>query len=180
MRIILISDTHSLHEQMIYNLSDFLSPGNTNILIHAGDCTNVGRENEVGDFISWIQGMDGFDKKIFIAGNHDIPFESKPNWLNTYLYEENLQKSNITYLKDNFLTIDSPEFSRPIKIYGDKLQTETFTTTWKLQVYLQLLKSQPNRCHLTGRWTHNLGTEVPTVWYLPEKVQMVSFRVLPY
>ena len=132
MRIILISDTHSLHEQMIYNLSDFLSPNNTNILIHAGDCTNVGRENEVGDFISWIQGMEGFDKKIFIAGNHDIPFESKPNWLNTYLYEENLQQSNVTYLKDNFLIIDSPEFSRPIKIYGAPWQPEFYNWAFNL------------------------------------------------
>ena len=115
MRIILISDTHSLHEQMLHRIPK------GDVLIHAGDCTNVGREKEVGDFINWYQNLE-FDTKIFIAGNHDISFEGRPNWLNTYLYEENLHQSNVSYLKDSFLTIDSPEFSRPIKIYGSPWQ----------------------------------------------------------
>ena len=125
MRIVLISDSHSLHEQMAYELPK------GDVLIHAGDCTNVGTEKEVGDFINWFQNLE-FDNKIFIAGNHDLPFESRPNWLNTYLYEENLTQSNVTYLRDNFLTLDSPEFSRPIKIYGSPWQPEFYNWAFNL------------------------------------------------
>ena len=54
MRIVLISDTHSLHEQMPHRIPK------GDILIHAGDCTNVGREKEVGVFISWYQNLDNY------------------------------------------------------------------------------------------------------------------------
>ena len=79
MRIVCISDTHSLHEGMLYNIP------NGDILIHAGDCTNVGRQNEVREFIEWFQNIEGFTYKIFIAGNHDFAFEREPTWLNLYL-----------------------------------------------------------------------------------------------
>jgi Icc-related predicted phosphoesterase len=125
MRIVLISDTHSLHEQMLHRIPK------GDVLIHAGDCTNVGREKEVGDFINWYQNLE-FDTKIFIAGNHDISFENKPNWLNTYLYEENLHQSNVTYLRDDSITIDFPEFSKPIKIYGSPWQPEFYNWAFNL------------------------------------------------
>jgi predicted phosphodiesterase len=35
---------------------------------------------------------------------------------------ENLSQSNVTYLQDNQLLIESPEFSRPIKFYGTPWQ----------------------------------------------------------
>jgi Icc-related predicted phosphoesterase len=128
-RIICISDTHSLHSKI--KIENYINPKVSNILIHAGDCTNVGREKEVGDFINWYQNLE-FDTKIFIAGNHDISFENKPNWLNTYLYEENLHQSNVTYLRDDSITIDFPEFSRPIKIYGSPWQPEFYNWAFNL------------------------------------------------
>ena len=55
------------------------------LLIHAGDVTNVGRENEVRDFINWFNGIEGFKRKIFIAGNHDLSFERTDNFLPVHL-----------------------------------------------------------------------------------------------
>ena len=69
MRIVCISDTHGLHKKMEHLLPE------GDILIHAGDCTNVGKENEIVDFVNWFQNLKGFDTKIFIAGNHDFGFE---------------------------------------------------------------------------------------------------------
>ena len=69
MRIVIISDTHSLHLQMEHPLPK------GDILIHAGDISNRGGERDVTDFIKWFQNLGGWDRKIFIAGNHDHCFE---------------------------------------------------------------------------------------------------------
>ena len=47
MRIVCISDTHSLHEQMTHPLPE------GDILIHAGDISNKGGEKDVTNFIHW-------------------------------------------------------------------------------------------------------------------------------
>jgi predicted phosphodiesterase len=111
MKIVLMSDTHGLHERMVHPLPK------GDVLIHAGDCTNIGTENDISEFVSWFQNLKGFDSKIFIPGNHDMGFESKLPWLQQYINEENLSQSDCTYLEDNSFTIESPEFSRPIKFY---------------------------------------------------------------
>ena len=126
MRFICISDTHSLHREMSYKVTDFLDPNQDNILIHSGDLTNVGKEHDVKEFIYWIQNLQGFSDKIFIAGNHEMSFESKPNWLYQYINEENLSQCDCVYLEDSSFTIESPEFSHPIKFYGSPWQPRFF------------------------------------------------------
>jgi len=116
MRIILISDTHGLHQHIELPKGD--------ILIHAGDCTNIGLRSDLIGFLYWFQNLKGFDTKIFIAGNHDWCFERKPDWLPQFINDENLSQSDCYYLEDNFMTIKDPEFSRPIKIYGTPWQPE--------------------------------------------------------
>ena len=123
-RIVCISDTHGLHKQMRYNINDFIDKNQTNILIHSGDLTNVGSEKNLQDFIYWFQNIKGFDTKIFIAGNHDWCFETKPDWLSTYINEENLSQSDCVYLEDESFTIEDSEFSRPIKFYGSPWQPD--------------------------------------------------------
>lgn len=122
MRIIFISDTHSLHSTMSYKLDLFIDPNQTNILIHSGDCTNVGKKNETIEFIHWFQNLEGFENKIFIAGNHDFAFEEKPAWIYHYINSENLSQSNCVYLEDEEFLFQDPEFSRPLKFYGSPWQ----------------------------------------------------------
>ena len=104
--------------------------------------------------------MDG-TKKIFISGNHDYCFEkinihySKQNyeWLIPLMSSENLFESNVIYLQDDFIMIESPEFSRPIKFYG---------TPWQPWFY---------------DWAFNLprlGTELQAKWSLiPEDTDIL-------
>jgi calcineurin-like phosphoesterase family protein len=94
------------------------------ILIHAGDCTNIGRENEISEFVYWFQNLKGFGTKIFVAGNHDWGFEWKNPWLYQYINDENLSQSDCYYLEDSEMIITDPEFSKPIKIYGSPWQPE--------------------------------------------------------
>jgi Icc-related predicted phosphoesterase len=132
MRIIFISDTHGLHDTMKYQVTNFLDPNQTNILIHSGDCTNVGKKNEVIEFIDWFQNLKGFNTKIFIAGNHDFAFEKKPDWLSHYINSENLSQSDCVYLEDEEFIINDPEFSRPIKFYGTPWQPEFYNWAFNL------------------------------------------------
>lgn len=139
-RIVCVSDTHDTHRAMKYSLNDFLVPNKMNILIHAGDVSNIGEQPDVTRFVSWFMSIRGFDNKIFIAGNHDFAFEriNEPHhqgdfdWLKHLINEENLSQSDVTYLEDSFITIESPEFSRPIKIYGSPWQPEFYNWAFNL------------------------------------------------
>ena len=62
-KILHISDTHGCHHRL-YDLPD------ADILVHSGDFTMNGSEQEVIDFLNWFCDLD-YRHKIFICGNHD-------------------------------------------------------------------------------------------------------------
>lgn len=118
MKLIFLSDTHTLH----HKLNDLKG----DILIHSGDLSFSGKEHEIKNFIEWFKNLEGFKLKIFIAGNHDLSFESKPEWLNKYIDYNELIKYNCVYLEDSSYVYTDPYISRPIKIYGSPYQPEFF------------------------------------------------------
>ena len=61
--ILHLSDTHGKHHEL-RNLP------NADVIIHSGDISFAGSENEVMDFIEWFGALP-YKYKIFIAGNHD-------------------------------------------------------------------------------------------------------------
>ena len=61
-RIVLISDTHNKHKMLELPEGD--------ILIHAGDFTNDGTEEEIREFDAWLASLD-YQHKILVPGNHD-------------------------------------------------------------------------------------------------------------
>jgi predicted phosphohydrolase len=63
MKILHLSDTHSKHRSLPY-----LPPAD--MIIHSGDVSFAGSENETVDFIEWFAALP-YKYKIFIAGNHD-------------------------------------------------------------------------------------------------------------
>jgi predicted phosphodiesterase len=139
MRITHISDTHNKHKQLNGKL-----PGG-DLLIHSGDFTSIGREHEVKGFVKWFNEIDNYTHKIFIAGNHDLSFDSeklfrdkseyfdtkpyknpnpsngKPQWLKVLL--ETGLNQNIFYLENSFVMLDD------IKIWGSPI-TPTFGYGW--------------------------------------------------
>ena len=145
MRITHISDTHNKHNQLNGEL-----PGG-DLLIHSGDISSLGREREVSNFIKWFNGIDNYTHKIFIAGNHDMSFDSekllqikidyfdgkrsvfetedlqhqpvdgKPEWLIELL--KNGLNDNVYYLENSDITIEG------IKIWGSPV-TPSFGYGW--------------------------------------------------
>ena len=71
-RIICISDTHEHHEELGISR---MPKGD--ILIHAGDFTNIGQPKAIAEFGAWLRALD-YKHKIVIAGNHDILFQKDP------------------------------------------------------------------------------------------------------
>jgi 3',5'-cyclic AMP phosphodiesterase CpdA len=63
-RLFCISDTHNTHP--------VLPPGE--ILIHAGDLTEIGSFDEVQAELNWLSDQP-HKYKVFIAGNHDVLFD---------------------------------------------------------------------------------------------------------
>ena len=138
-RITHISDTHNKHKQLNGKL-----PGG-DLLIHSGDLTSIGREHEVENFIKWFNGIDNYTNKVFIAGNHDLTFDSeillknkieyferrpyqnenpsigKPQWLEVMLEME--LNPNVFYLENSFVELDQ------IKIWGSPI-SPTFGMGW--------------------------------------------------
>ena len=107
MKIVCISDTHTHHEHVDLPEGD--------ILVHAGDFSNVGGKNDVEDFFGWLhRAKRRYKHIIFIAGNHDKSFDTKygemPDWLSEGI--KKLEDNNIWYLKDDLIELDG------IKFYG--------------------------------------------------------------
>jgi Icc-related predicted phosphoesterase len=116
MKLVLISDTHTMHEDLVLPQGD--------ILIHAGDFTGRGQPHEVGDFFGWMERqMDNFEHIIFIAGNHDKSFEYKSTWVS---YAISKLPKKIHYLEDSEIVING------IKFYGSPWQPEFFNWAFNL------------------------------------------------
>jgi Icc-related predicted phosphoesterase len=114
-KITVISDTHNKHNQ----LKPYLDGGD--IILCAGDISGAGRKSEVENFCKWFDGIDNYDTKIFIAGNHDWLFQTDPN-----LAKEIVYSYNIKYLQDSFIIVNG------VKIYGSPWQPEFLSWAFNL------------------------------------------------
>ena len=112
-RITFISDTHNKHK-----LLDGFLPGG-DILLCAGDISSRGYTHELEDFFVWYDGINNYDHKIFISGNHDFGFQDNPDKIKGLL----TGYKTIDYLQDEYMGIqdgDEPE----LKIWGSPWQPE--------------------------------------------------------
>lgn len=121
MIISMISDTHTKHCQLEL-------PGG-DLLIHAGDLMNSGYNlHEVEDFCKWFDAQHKYDKKVFIAGNHDRAFENKPEEVKEILD----RFPNLIYLQDEMFNLYSLDADKSVKIYGSPWQPEFYNWAFNL------------------------------------------------
>jgi Icc-related predicted phosphoesterase len=133
MRIQCISDTHSRHRHLTSKaMGDILGNNKYDLLIHAGDFSNLGQKGEVEDFFNWCREIAPRYKHgiVVIAGNHDKSFDSKygeyhiddesgvspkviPSWVSNL--KDSLVKDNIYYLENDSIIIDG------VKIWGSPI-----------------------------------------------------------
>jgi Icc-related predicted phosphoesterase len=104
-KVVCISDTHSLHDQVIIPESD--------LLIHAGDVTGNGSISQFIKFVAWFSEQP-CKYKIFIGGNHDAILERLPiKEIRAYL------PKNVYYLENDGIELEG------LKIWGSPV-TPTF------------------------------------------------------
>jgi Icc-related predicted phosphoesterase len=101
MKFVAISDTHGQHQNLILPKGE--------VIIHAGDVSSMGRENEIAEFLKWFSNLD-FEYKIFIAGNHDFYFEREKDTKIAQLIPQ-----NVIYLNDSGIEIQG------IRIWGSPI-----------------------------------------------------------
>lgn len=94
MRLVCLSDTHSMHRQIEVPDGD--------VLIHAGDCLGVGTLDEVDELNDWLGSLP-HRHKILIAGNHDWCFQNEPEAAQSRI-------THAVYLQDSGVTIDGLRF----------------------------------------------------------------------
>lgn len=94
--ILHLSDTHGQHKNL-------KSLPEADIIVHSGDFTFAGTEEEAYDFMNWFCNLP-YKHKIFIAGNHDMCMYGAD-------HIDGLSR-NVHYLYNNSVVIDG------IKFYG--------------------------------------------------------------
>lgn len=97
----LLSDTHNQHGKF--------KTGGGDILLHTGDFTLRGSDQEVQNFMLWM-GQQNYKHKVAIPGNHDFSIESN------YLYwKDEFEKRGIHLLNDSGVQLEG------INIWGSPI-----------------------------------------------------------
>ncbi|MCJ1253565.1 hypothetical protein MMC24_001377 [Lignoscripta atroalba] len=96
--VVCISDTHNSQPKV----------PNGDLLIHAGDLSQSGSVEEVQQQLDWLKSLP-HPHKVFIAGNHDMAFESDD--------KTKLDWDGLVYLQDSSTSIKCPG-GRILNIYG--------------------------------------------------------------
>lgn len=107
-KIVFISDTHNHHNEVKLPKGD--------ILVHSGDFSGRGYPHELADFWMWLMEQSTkFKHIVFIAGNHDMSFEYKAEWITDMIKQ---LPDNVHYLEDSEVVLEG------IKFYGSPWQPE--------------------------------------------------------
>ena len=94
MRLVFISDTHTLHSRLVVPDGD--------VLVSCGDFTGVGNAQQIADFDSWLA-KQPHKYVVVVAGNHDIGFEESPEAARMLL-------GTPIYLEDSAIRIEGVNF----------------------------------------------------------------------
>ena len=134
MKITVLSDTHTRHRHCEADL-----PGG-DLLIHAGDFMNSGyHKQEATEFFDWFSSIKNYDKKVFIAGNHDRIIENNPTWSLLTIKDY----SNIIYLQDEGFSLYDMDKDSSTRLYG---------SPWQPDFNMWAFNLPRNGEEMKGRW----------------------------
>jgi len=96
-RIEAFADTHGWHREYQYD------PAATDILVCSGDVCEAGNESHFRDFFAWFAEQPA-PHKLFVAGNHDLPFDLNPEFAMRYI------PRGVTCIEAGNVTLDGVHF----------------------------------------------------------------------
>ena len=138
MKILHISDTHGCHRRL-HDLPQ------VDIVVHSGDFTMNGSEQEALDFLNWFCNLD-YPQKVFICGNHD-----------DCLYGATIDglDGNVHYLCNSGVEICG------IKFYGVSMFMQDCITDRIMQIFLKVrIFSSPTHRLLASSTLTTISTMV--------------------
>jgi Icc-related predicted phosphoesterase len=141
MKIVHISDTHGKHSSL-QNLPS------ADIIIHSGDLSVVGAENEIMNFLEWFIDLP-YKYKIFIGGNHDHG-----------LHGANIEglPENCFYLNNSGITIKGVNFYGMPMFMEDIIEGNYDKNIQEVPVDTNILIThQPPYCILDCSENYNYG-----------------------
>jgi len=100
------------------------------ILIHAGDLSMTGDEEELRPVCDWLASLP-YEHIVVIAGNHDLGLQNDPQ------FYEPMFPPNVTYLRDSGVTINGLKFwgspwQHHYKEWAFHLAGESIKQKWSL------------------------------------------------
>lgn len=109
--LLFISDTHGKHSEITGAINNITNKvDGVDILIHCGDISNIGKQNQIQDFLDWFSALPEVKHKVFIAGNHDLSLDPKNFWYNEiHKYDK---AENVHYLMNQSVKLEG------LNIYG--------------------------------------------------------------
>lgn len=109
MKILALSDTHTLHKEW-EKTNEHLLDGYIGIdmIIHSGDISHIGEHKQIDSFLSWFHSVP-VKHKIFILGNHEKGMEGDEDWIRTKIQ---IDYPSLTFLHHEHITIEG------VKIFG--------------------------------------------------------------
>ena len=117
-KVVCISDTHSKTPATRIPDGD--------LLIHAGDLTDIGTVSEIQKQIDWLNtlhrksttdGRSGFQHVVVVCGNHDSYFDPRSRSQHDKKMKATLDWGKIHYLEHSSVSLTFSE-SRMLKVYG--------------------------------------------------------------
>lgn len=159
MRVVQISDTHNRH-----HLLNDIPAGD--VLVHCGDFSDNGTEEEVLDFLNWFIDLP-HPHKIFVTGNHDLclwdaeGIEDLPDNVH-FLQDRGTTISGVTFFG---IAYNHPPTNIPGNIdvlitheppYG--IMDETMNMNWGSPALLQRVMEVKPKYHLFGHAHEANGT----------------------
>jgi predicted MPP superfamily phosphohydrolase len=112
-RFVCVSDNHDNY--------DFILPDG-DILLHSGDFTRNGTENEIETFVNWLKTLNQYRLKIVIVGNHESErFYTKKRYKKFPLVIEQLKTDKSLVLNYGIVYLQDQAFQDSLtgwKFYG--------------------------------------------------------------
>jgi Icc-related predicted phosphoesterase len=165
-RIEALADTHGKHRQLSI-------PVDTDILVFAGDACDAGDEMQLQDFFAWFA-QQSAKYKLFVPGNHDLPFELDPE------YAVKSIPKGITFIENGGVTFDGIRFyilpvrpwmhrslDLPYRVdvlvtHGAPLGILDDNGRWGCPILRELVDDALPRIHIFGH-CHQCGTQQITI-----------------
>lgn len=168
MKILHLSDTHGQHKNL-------RSLPEADVIVHSGDFTFAGSEEEAYDFMNWFCNLP-YEHKVFIAGNHDMCMYGADHiggywWLPLPIFQNTTLIAVNQLLADFCFVTQNQRGTKTGQNHG-KIKSRTLRPKYPLwntsvsfaKVQICPLKNEGKSLFLS--FTTHFPTIVPQMWFL--------------